>query len=202
MDSNTIWERICKHKKPVVEPRQSSLFSLAIEVIIIASLIKISTIPADVQDHSMTSCHSFDRTTCLSSMIPQTQVQYSLQFVAARYIFFHGHDCHKFPKTLHRVLTFLKGLINCHYLHRTTLVNWRFSACNILNLSSHWTIFNLSILLFQFLFLWAFGWDMFGISIGLVSLDEQKVLTLRRSLLCMRNQFYYLASASSILRSV
>ncbi|XP_024958342.2 regulator of telomere elongation helicase 1 homolog isoform X6 [Citrus sinensis] len=27
----TIWERICKHKKPVVEPRQSSLFPLAIE---------------------------------------------------------------------------------------------------------------------------------------------------------------------------
>ncbi|OAY36775.1 regulator of telomere elongation helicase 1 homolog isoform X10 [Manihot esculenta] len=29
--STTIWERICKHKKPVVEPRQSSLFPLAIE---------------------------------------------------------------------------------------------------------------------------------------------------------------------------
>ncbi|XP_055961935.1 regulator of telomere elongation helicase 1 homolog isoform X2 [Mercurialis annua] len=28
--STTIWERICKHKKPVVEPRQSSLFPLAI----------------------------------------------------------------------------------------------------------------------------------------------------------------------------
>ncbi|XP_057773006.1 regulator of telomere elongation helicase 1 homolog isoform X2 [Salvia miltiorrhiza] len=27
----TIWERICKHKLPVVEPRQSSLFPLAIE---------------------------------------------------------------------------------------------------------------------------------------------------------------------------
>ncbi|XP_061960529.1 regulator of telomere elongation helicase 1 homolog [Populus nigra] len=31
-NSTTIWERICKHKKPVVEPRQSSLFPLAIEV--------------------------------------------------------------------------------------------------------------------------------------------------------------------------
>ncbi|XP_010062453.2 regulator of telomere elongation helicase 1 homolog [Eucalyptus grandis] len=31
VDSNTIWERICKHKQPVVEPRQSSLFPLAIE---------------------------------------------------------------------------------------------------------------------------------------------------------------------------
>ncbi|XP_020535309.1 regulator of telomere elongation helicase 1 homolog isoform X1 [Jatropha curcas] len=30
-NSTTIWERICKHKKPVVEPRQSSLFPLAIE---------------------------------------------------------------------------------------------------------------------------------------------------------------------------
>uniref|UniRef100_A0A2N9I226 ATP-dependent helicase C-terminal domain-containing protein n=1 Tax=Fagus sylvatica TaxID=28930 RepID=A0A2N9I226_FAGSY len=30
-NSTTIWERICKHKKPVVEPRQSSLFSLSIE---------------------------------------------------------------------------------------------------------------------------------------------------------------------------
>ncbi|KAJ4843835.1 hypothetical protein Tsubulata_047102 [Turnera subulata] len=29
--SATIWERICKHKKPVVEPRQSSLFPVAIE---------------------------------------------------------------------------------------------------------------------------------------------------------------------------
>ncbi|CAA0837238.1 RAD3-like DNA-binding helicase protein [Striga hermonthica] len=29
--STTIWERICKHKLPVVEPRQSSLFPLAIE---------------------------------------------------------------------------------------------------------------------------------------------------------------------------
>ncbi|OMO66762.1 Helicase-like, DEXD box c2 type [Corchorus olitorius] len=29
--SNTIWERICKFKKPVIEPRQSSLFPLAIE---------------------------------------------------------------------------------------------------------------------------------------------------------------------------
>ncbi|KAL6568135.1 Regulator of telomere elongation helicase 1 [Orobanche hederae] len=29
--STTIWERICKHKLPVVEPRQSSLFLLAIE---------------------------------------------------------------------------------------------------------------------------------------------------------------------------
>ncbi|GER44162.1 regulator of telomere elongation helicase [Striga asiatica] len=29
--SSTIWERICKHKLPVVEPRQSSLFPLAIE---------------------------------------------------------------------------------------------------------------------------------------------------------------------------
>ncbi|XP_002528200.3 regulator of telomere elongation helicase 1 homolog isoform X1 [Ricinus communis] len=29
--STTIWERICKHKQPVVEPRQSSLFPLAIE---------------------------------------------------------------------------------------------------------------------------------------------------------------------------
>lgn len=28
----TIWERICKYKKPVVEPRQSTLFQLAIEV--------------------------------------------------------------------------------------------------------------------------------------------------------------------------
>ncbi|KAJ8553380.1 hypothetical protein K7X08_024058 [Anisodus acutangulus] len=31
MDSRTIWERICKHKLPVVEPRQSSLFPTAIE---------------------------------------------------------------------------------------------------------------------------------------------------------------------------
>ncbi|KAI3455408.1 hypothetical protein Pfo_012071 [Paulownia fortunei] len=30
-NSTTIWERICKHKLPVVEPRQSSLFPLAIE---------------------------------------------------------------------------------------------------------------------------------------------------------------------------
>ncbi|GAV72683.1 DEAD_2 domain-containing protein/Helicase_C_2 domain-containing protein [Cephalotus follicularis] len=30
-NSTTIWERICKHKKPVIEPRQSSLFSLSIE---------------------------------------------------------------------------------------------------------------------------------------------------------------------------
>lgn len=32
LDSSTIWERICKHKLPVVEPRQSSLFPTAIEV--------------------------------------------------------------------------------------------------------------------------------------------------------------------------
>ncbi|XP_016472027.2 regulator of telomere elongation helicase 1 homolog isoform X2 [Nicotiana tabacum] len=31
MDSSTIWERICKYKLPVVEPRQSSLFPMAIE---------------------------------------------------------------------------------------------------------------------------------------------------------------------------
>lgn len=31
-NSTTIWERISKHKKPVVEPRQSSLFLLSIEV--------------------------------------------------------------------------------------------------------------------------------------------------------------------------
>lgn len=31
-NSATIWERICKHKKPVVEPRQSSLFLSSIEV--------------------------------------------------------------------------------------------------------------------------------------------------------------------------
>ncbi|KAL5576411.1 hypothetical protein UlMin_018110, partial [Ulmus minor] len=30
-NSTTIWERICNHKKPVVEPRQSSLFALSIE---------------------------------------------------------------------------------------------------------------------------------------------------------------------------
>ncbi|XP_052182750.1 regulator of telomere elongation helicase 1 homolog isoform X2 [Diospyros lotus] len=30
-NSSTIWERICKHKQPVVEPRQSSLFHLSIE---------------------------------------------------------------------------------------------------------------------------------------------------------------------------
>ncbi|XP_059458900.1 regulator of telomere elongation helicase 1 homolog [Corylus avellana] len=30
-NSTTIWERICKHKKPVVEPRQSSLFATSIE---------------------------------------------------------------------------------------------------------------------------------------------------------------------------
>ncbi|KAI3521617.1 hypothetical protein L1887_11088 [Cichorium endivia] len=30
-NSSTIWERICKHKLPVVEPRQSSLFPQAIE---------------------------------------------------------------------------------------------------------------------------------------------------------------------------
>ncbi|XP_022714945.1 regulator of telomere elongation helicase 1 homolog isoform X2 [Durio zibethinus] len=30
-NSSTIWERICKFKKPVIEPRQSSLFPLAIE---------------------------------------------------------------------------------------------------------------------------------------------------------------------------
>nr|POE50998.1 isoform 5 of regulator of telomere elongation helicase 1 [Quercus suber] len=30
-NSTTIWERICKHKKPVIEPRQSSMFSLSIE---------------------------------------------------------------------------------------------------------------------------------------------------------------------------
>lgn len=32
-NSTTTWERISKHKKPVVEPRQSSLFLLSIEVI-------------------------------------------------------------------------------------------------------------------------------------------------------------------------
>ncbi|XP_073035876.1 regulator of telomere elongation helicase 1 homolog [Primulina eburnea] len=30
-NSNTVWERMCKFKSPVVEPRQGSLFSLAIE---------------------------------------------------------------------------------------------------------------------------------------------------------------------------
>ncbi|KAK9281409.1 hypothetical protein L1049_004310 [Liquidambar formosana] len=30
-NSSTIWERICRHKQPVVEPRQSSLFTLSIE---------------------------------------------------------------------------------------------------------------------------------------------------------------------------
>ncbi|XAR50624.1 DNA helicase [Bertholletia excelsa] len=30
-NSSTIWERICKYKQPVVEPRQSSLFPLAID---------------------------------------------------------------------------------------------------------------------------------------------------------------------------
>ncbi|WRX27695.1 ATP-dependent helicase [Theobroma cacao] len=30
-NSSTVWERICKFKKPVIEPRQSSLFPLAIE---------------------------------------------------------------------------------------------------------------------------------------------------------------------------
>ncbi|XP_076911660.1 regulator of telomere elongation helicase 1 homolog [Bidens hawaiensis] len=30
-NSTTIWERICKHKRPVVEPRQSSLFPQAID---------------------------------------------------------------------------------------------------------------------------------------------------------------------------
>ncbi|XP_021298609.1 regulator of telomere elongation helicase 1 isoform X2 [Herrania umbratica] len=30
-NSSTIWERMCKFKKPVIEPRQSSLFPLAIE---------------------------------------------------------------------------------------------------------------------------------------------------------------------------
>ncbi|XP_038718615.1 regulator of telomere elongation helicase 1 homolog isoform X1 [Tripterygium wilfordii] len=30
-NSTTIWERICKHKQPVIEPRQSSLFTLSIE---------------------------------------------------------------------------------------------------------------------------------------------------------------------------
>ncbi|XP_043701718.1 regulator of telomere elongation helicase 1 homolog isoform X2 [Telopea speciosissima] len=30
-NSSTIWERICRHKQPVVEPRQSSLFPSAIE---------------------------------------------------------------------------------------------------------------------------------------------------------------------------
>lgn len=32
INSSTVWERICKFKFPVVEPRQSSLFPLAIEV--------------------------------------------------------------------------------------------------------------------------------------------------------------------------
>lgn len=31
-NSTTIWERICKNKLPVVEPRQSTLFPMAIEV--------------------------------------------------------------------------------------------------------------------------------------------------------------------------
>ncbi|PSR96116.1 Regulator of telomere elongation helicase [Actinidia chinensis var. chinensis] len=31
MTSSSIWERICKHKQPVIEPRQSSLFPLAID---------------------------------------------------------------------------------------------------------------------------------------------------------------------------
>ncbi|CAH2080601.1 unnamed protein product [Thlaspi arvense] len=31
-NSSTIWERICKYKQPVVEPRQASLFPLAIDV--------------------------------------------------------------------------------------------------------------------------------------------------------------------------
>ncbi|KAL6972803.1 Regulator of telomere elongation helicase 1 [Sarracenia purpurea var. burkii] len=30
-NSSTIWERICRHKQPVVEPRQSSLFPLSID---------------------------------------------------------------------------------------------------------------------------------------------------------------------------
>ncbi|GMP34826.1 hypothetical protein CsSME_00007536 [Camellia sinensis var. sinensis] len=30
-NSSTIWERICKHKLPVIEPRQSSLFPLSID---------------------------------------------------------------------------------------------------------------------------------------------------------------------------
>ncbi|GJM94023.1 hypothetical protein PR202_ga10634 [Eleusine coracana subsp. coracana] len=32
LDEDTIWQRICKHKKPVIEPRQSSNFPSAIQV--------------------------------------------------------------------------------------------------------------------------------------------------------------------------
>lgn len=40
-NSSTVWERICKYKQPVVEPRQSSLFPLAIDVSNLSYILNI-----------------------------------------------------------------------------------------------------------------------------------------------------------------
>lgn len=60
MDDSTIWQRMCKHKQPVIEPRQSSNFPNAIEVLrsFISSHLNFelfissdNSIPCDLQDY-------------------------------------------------------------------------------------------------------------------------------------------------------
>uniref|UniRef100_A0A453EZF8 ATP-dependent helicase C-terminal domain-containing protein n=1 Tax=Aegilops tauschii subsp. strangulata TaxID=200361 RepID=A0A453EZF8_AEGTS len=61
VDDSTIWQRMCKHKQPVIEPRQSSNFPNAIEVLrsFISSHLNFelfissdNSIPCDLQDYA------------------------------------------------------------------------------------------------------------------------------------------------------
>lgn len=47
--ATTVWERICKNKQPVVEPKESALFNQANEVNITILLYSLHVLTFDLQ---------------------------------------------------------------------------------------------------------------------------------------------------------
>lgn len=90
-NSMSIWDRICKHKKPVIEPRESSSFPLSIKVTPLCYIVKTHSYIISIWRHHILRWAWLDlyasryRTTWLSWMTPQLLEQFFLQFVAGRY---------------------------------------------------------------------------------------------------------------------
>jgi len=90
-NSMSIWDRICKHKKPVIEPRESSSFPLSIKVTPLCYMVKTHSSIISIWMHHILRWTwpdlfaSLYRTTWPSWMTPQPLEQFFSPFVVGRY---------------------------------------------------------------------------------------------------------------------
>lgn len=92
-NSMTIWERICKLKKPVIEPKDSSLFPAAMQVSNRCLRSTFVCFQKAEYDYLIVSCIFFHgRTFQKNCKTDQLRVRYFLPFVVERYVFFNQYE--------------------------------------------------------------------------------------------------------------